>query len=137
MSVAPRSTAKPAWRCRQGGQAHPRGTIVRVSAVAICAFRAWDAAAGLALQRSSESDAILARDRLTGRVLDSYHDRVIPPSVEPWSRADPQRLAAVRGVLTDIDDTLTTAGAIPMGVVAALAALGEAGLPVIAVTGRP
>jgi HAD superfamily hydrolase (TIGR01484 family) len=43
----------------------------------------------------------------------------------------------VRGVLTDIDDTLTTDGAIPMGVVAALAALREAGLPVIAVTGRP
>jgi len=43
----------------------------------------------------------------------------------------------VRGVLTDIDDTLTTEGQIPMGVVAALAALREAGLPVIAVTGRP
>jgi len=43
----------------------------------------------------------------------------------------------VRGVLTDVDDTLTTEGAIPMGVAAALAALREAGLPVIAVTGRP
>ncbi len=43
----------------------------------------------------------------------------------------------MRGVLTDIDDTLTTEGAIPMGVVAALAALREAGLPVVAVTGRP
>lgn len=43
----------------------------------------------------------------------------------------------MRGVLTDIDDTLTTDGAIPMGVVAALAALRQAGLPVIAVTGRP
>jgi HAD superfamily hydrolase (TIGR01484 family) len=62
---------------------------------------------------------------------------VIAPSALPWSRADPKRLARVRGVLTDIDDTLTTEGAIPMGVVAALAALGEAGLPVIAVTGRP
>jgi len=62
---------------------------------------------------------------------------VIPPSVAPWSRCDPRRLAGVRGVLTDIDDTLTTDGAIPMGVVAALAALREAGLPVIAVTGRP
>ena len=40
-------------------------------------------------------------------------------------------------MLTDIDDTLTTEGAIPMGVVAALAALREAALPVIAVTGRP
>jgi HAD superfamily hydrolase (TIGR01484 family) len=62
---------------------------------------------------------------------------VIPPSVAPWSRCEPRRLAGVRGVLTDIDDTLTTDGAIPMGVVAALAALREAGLPVIAVTGRP
>jgi len=62
---------------------------------------------------------------------------VIPPSVAPWSRCEPRRLAGVRGILTDIDDTLTTEGAIPMGVVAALAALREAGLPVIAVTGRP
>ena len=65
------------------------------------------------------------------------HRRVIPPSVAPWSRCEPRRLAGVRGVLTDIDDTLTTEGAIPMGVVAALAALREAGVPVIAVTGRP
>jgi len=62
---------------------------------------------------------------------------VIPPSVAPWSRCEPRRLAGVRGVLTDIDDTLTTEGRVPMGVVAALAALREAGLPVIAVTGRP
>jgi len=60
-----------------------------------------------------------------------------PPSALPWSSADPQRLAGVVGVLTDIDDTLTTEGAIPMGVVAALAALRDAGLPTIAVTGRP
>ena len=40
-------------------------------------------------------------------------------------------------MLTDIDDTLTTDGAITMGVAAALAALRAAGLPVIAVTGRP
>lgn len=62
---------------------------------------------------------------------------MIPSHVLPWSRFDPQRLAQLRGVLTDIDDTLTTEGAIPMGVVAALAALREAGLPVVAVTGRP
>ncbi|HSC64108.1 MAG TPA: HAD-IIB family hydrolase [Caldimonas sp.] len=62
---------------------------------------------------------------------------MIPPSVTPWSRCEPRRLAGVRGILTDIDDTLTTDGAIPMGVVAALAALRQAGLPVIAVTGRP
>ena len=67
----------------------------------------------------------------------SIIDWVIPSHVLPWSRCDPQRLAQLRGVLTDIDDTLTTEGAIPMGVVAALAALREAGLPVVAVTGRP
>jgi HAD superfamily hydrolase (TIGR01484 family) len=62
---------------------------------------------------------------------------VIPPSVQAWARCDPQRLRGVQGVLTDIDDTLTTEGVIPLGVVAALAALRVAGLPVIAVTGRP
>ncbi len=40
-------------------------------------------------------------------------------------------------MLTDIDDTLTSEGVIPLGVVAALAALRASGLPVIAVTGRP
>ena len=49
----------------------------------------------------------------------------------------PAPLHGVHGVLTDIDDTLTTDGRIPMGVIAALAALRESGLPVIAVTGRP
>src|SRR5450755_2047441 len=63
--------------------------------------------------------------------------RVIPPSVTPWARCDPRLLHGVRGVLTDIDDTLTVDGAVPMGVVAALAALRVAGIPVIAVTGRP
>ncbi|MDQ2928370.1 MAG: HAD family hydrolase, partial [Pseudomonadota bacterium] len=41
----------------------------------------------------------------------------------PWARCDPRRLRGVQGVLTDIDDTLTTEGVIPLGVVAALAAL--------------
>jgi hydroxymethylpyrimidine pyrophosphatase-like HAD family hydrolase len=43
----------------------------------------------------------------------------------------------MRGVLTDIDDTLTTGGALTPEVLAALAALRDAGLRVIAVTGRP
>jgi HAD superfamily hydrolase (TIGR01484 family) len=43
----------------------------------------------------------------------------------------------VVGVLTDIDDTLTTAGAITPDALAALAALKAARLPVIAITGRP
>jgi HAD superfamily hydrolase (TIGR01484 family) len=57
--------------------------------------------------------------------------------VLPWARCEPRRLRGVQGVLTDIDDTLTTEGTIPLGVVAALAALRAAGLPVVAVTGRP
>ena len=43
----------------------------------------------------------------------------------------------VKGVLTDIDDTLTTDGAITPDALQALASLREVGLPVIAVTGRP
>lgn len=44
---------------------------------------------------------------------------------------------AIRGVFTDIDDTLTTHGAITGDALAALAALREAGLTVVAITGRP
>ena len=62
---------------------------------------------------------------------------MIPLHVLPWARCDRERLRGLRGVLTDIDDTLTTEGEIPMGVVAALAALRACGIPVIAVTGRP
>ena len=57
--------------------------------------------------------------------------------MRPWAECPLPLLRDVCGVLTDIDDTLTTDGDIPMGVVAALAALREFGLPVIAVTGRP
>ena len=42
----------------------------------------------------------------------------------------------ITGVLTDIDDTLTTAGAITPDALAALGALKSAGLCVVAVTGR-
>ena len=44
---------------------------------------------------------------------------------------------AIRGVFTDIDDTLTTHGTITDDALAALAALRSAGLRVIAITGRP
>ncbi len=43
----------------------------------------------------------------------------------------------VVGVLTDIDDTLTTDGVITDDALQALQALRDAGLPVIAITGRP
>lgn len=45
--------------------------------------------------------------------------------------------ARIAGVLTDIDDTLTTEGAITPDALDALAALRAAGLRVIAITGRP
>ncbi len=51
-----------------------------------------------------------------------------------WPLEDRRR---VRGVFTDIDDTLTTEGAITPEALTALVALQTAGLPVIAVTGRP
>jgi HAD superfamily hydrolase (TIGR01484 family) len=55
-----------------------------------------------------------------------------PLSDWPW--ADRARIV---GVLTDIDDTLTTEGAITPDALAALTALRAAGIPVIAITGRP
>ena len=45
--------------------------------------------------------------------------------------------AHITGVFTDIDDTLTTDGAITPDALAALAALQTAGVEVIAITGRP
>lgn len=51
-----------------------------------------------------------------------------------WPLAD---RAQVYGVFTDIDDTLTTDGAITADALTALAALKAAGLMVIPVTGRP
>jgi HAD superfamily hydrolase (TIGR01484 family) len=45
--------------------------------------------------------------------------------------------AGIVGVLTDIDDTLTTEGAVTPDVLQALAALARAGLHVIPITGRP
>jgi HAD superfamily hydrolase (TIGR01484 family) len=47
------------------------------------------------------------------------------------------RRRAVRGVLTDIDDTLTRDGAIEPAALAALQRLSAAGLHVLAITGRP
>jgi HAD superfamily hydrolase (TIGR01484 family) len=45
--------------------------------------------------------------------------------------------AGIVGVLTDIDDTLTTEGAVTPDVLEALSALARAGLHVIPITGRP
>ena len=51
-----------------------------------------------------------------------------------WLLADRQR---IKGIFTDIDDTLTTDGAITPDALAALGELKTAGLIVIAITGRP
>jgi HAD superfamily hydrolase (TIGR01484 family) len=55
-------------------------------------------------------------------------------SLSDWPRAE---RAGIQGVLTDIDDTLTTEGAITPDALAALHALHDVGLPVFAITGRP
>ncbi len=54
--------------------------------------------------------------------------------LQQWPAADRRQLL---GVFTDIDDTLTTDGAITPDALAALHALHAAGLRVIAITGRP
>ena len=55
----------------------------------------------------------------------------------PWSSVPAAVLARVTGVMTDIDDTLTRDGAIEPAALGALHALHAAGVPVIAITGRP
>lgn len=55
----------------------------------------------------------------------------------PLQALPPAALRTLRDVLTDIDDTLTRDGALDPPAAAALAALRAAGVPVIAVTGRP
>jgi HAD superfamily hydrolase (TIGR01484 family) len=61
--------------------------------------------------------------------------RCAPPP--PWSSVPAGALARLRGVLTDIDDTLTREGAIDPPALNALLALRAASIPVIAITGRP
>ncbi|GMV45652.1 MAG: hypothetical protein AMXMBFR66_10500 [Pseudomonadota bacterium] len=54
-----------------------------------------------------------------------------------WAEAPQSELRRVLGVMTDIDDTLTRDGAIEPAALAALRRLHAAGVPVIAITGRP
>jgi HAD superfamily hydrolase (TIGR01484 family) len=61
-------------------------------------------------------------------------DVVTPQPLAHWPAAE---RAGIRGVITDIDDTLTTDGTLAPDTRAALQALADAGLPVLAVTGRP
>ncbi len=57
--------------------------------------------------------------------------------MQPFSQCPAADLQAVRYVLTDIDDTLTTEGRLPACSYAAMENMCNAGLPVIPVTGRP
>jgi HAD superfamily hydrolase (TIGR01484 family) len=61
----------------------------------------------------------------------------MPTRPLPLADCPPDTLRAVDGVLTDIDDTLTDDGAIEPPALAALQRLRDAGVPVIAITGRP
>jgi HAD superfamily hydrolase (TIGR01484 family) len=62
-----------------------------------------------------------------------------PPDdrARPLHELPADALARVRGLFTDIDDTLTSGGAIAPEALAALQQLADAGIPVIAITGRP
>ena len=64
-------------------------------------------------------------------------DAHAPQFMQPLAEWPPQERAAVRGVFTDIDDTLTHLGSITPDARAALDALRAAGIRVIASTGRP
>lgn len=55
----------------------------------------------------------------------------------PLSQSSAETWSAVRGVFTDIDDTLTTAGRITADVFDAMERLRAAGLLVVPITGRP
>ncbi len=59
------------------------------------------------------------------------------PRPRPLSALPPRAWAGVAGLMTDIDDTLTRDGAIEPAALQALQALRAAGVPVIAITGRP
>ena len=57
--------------------------------------------------------------------------------LQPLQQLPMSKLRALRGVLTDIDDTLTRDGAIEPAALQALHDLARAQLPVVAITGRP
>jgi HAD superfamily hydrolase (TIGR01484 family) len=55
----------------------------------------------------------------------------------PFERCPPAQLAAIRGVFTDVDDTLTKHGRLAASTYAAIEALHRAGVHVIPITGGP
>src|SRR5436305_5343605 len=87
----------------------------------------------MGLQRSSESAAFYLRQRIGRARLGGMN--VLPS--RPWAAFPAATARDVVGVLTDVDDTLTANGAITTAARRALDELHAAGVPVIAVTGRP
>ena len=57
--------------------------------------------------------------------------------MKPIDALDRATLANVRGVLADIDDTITSEGKLTAAAYAALEQLHDAGLIVVPITGRP
>jgi HAD superfamily hydrolase (TIGR01484 family) len=87
----------------------------------------------------AQSTAYDAVDCSVDCSVDHAVDRAQLPAdrLRPLAELAPARLAALRGLLTDIDDTLTRDGAIEPAALAALHRLADAGVPVVAITGRP
>jgi HAD superfamily hydrolase (TIGR01484 family) len=71
--------------------------------------------------------------------MDEPRSVTAPPHQRPRPLAElaPAALRGLVGLMTDIDDTLTRDGAIEAPALAALHRLRSAGVPVIAITGRP
>jgi HAD superfamily hydrolase (TIGR01484 family) len=67
----------------------------------------------------------------------TWQSAAAPARPRPLAELPPAALRGVVGLMTDIDDTLTRDGAIEASALAALRALRNSGVPVVAITGRP
>src|SRR5205814_3853483 len=97
----------------------------------MAAYQVWSAPRPLAAR---------APRRLLARAiwaLASGRKPVMAQSMQPLSSLPDAARRAFRGVLTDIDDTLSTHGRITAAAYAALSRLRAAGLLVVPITGRP
>ena len=68
---------------------------------------------------------------------DPVNRRILPTAPRALAQWPESARAAICGVMTDIDDTLTHQGTIEPQALGALHDLAAAGLPVVAITGRP
>ena len=69
--------------------------------------------------------------------MSSPHPAPSPQHLSPLTQWEAAARSALIGVFTDIDDTLTTEGAITPDALQAMGALHAAGLNLVAITGRP